>query len=194
MIDLKAECDRLKADLAGRGVPDGLVEALREASAFIDSVRNGERPTIRYPMADELDGFAAMLAAAPQPPAQPAHEGRSDAEIIAQTEEVAALLALTYGGSVIAAGATYRESNHPKAQRCWDTACKIQEILTATDVENALADDGVAFVKTAPPAQPERKPMTDSEMDQTIFDCGISRTGKDICRAIEAFHNIKETK
>ena len=70
----------------------------------------------------------------------PPAAARSDAEIVAQTEEVAALLALTYDGSTIADGVLYRKSTHPLAIRCWDTACKIQEILTATDVENALAE------------------------------------------------------
>lgn len=39
-----------------------LVEALREAAAFIHAVNTGEKPEVRYPLADELDGYAAILA------------------------------------------------------------------------------------------------------------------------------------
>ena len=44
-------------------VPDGLIDALREASAFIHDVNHGLKPQTRYPLPDELDGFAAILTA-----------------------------------------------------------------------------------------------------------------------------------
>ena len=39
----------------------GLVEILKEASEFIHAVHIGTVPNIRYPLVDELDGFAEML-------------------------------------------------------------------------------------------------------------------------------------
>ncbi len=41
----------------------GLVGALKEAAAFIHAVHTGEQPIVRYPLPDELDGFAAMVDA-----------------------------------------------------------------------------------------------------------------------------------
>ena len=47
-------------------VPEGLTDALREAAKFIHAVHLGDKPDIRYPLPDELEGFAAMLAASPK--------------------------------------------------------------------------------------------------------------------------------
>ena len=50
-----------------------------------------------------------------------------------------------------------------------------------------------AYATTAVMAdRAERKPMTDMEIDATMYECGLCMTGKDISRAVEAFHNIKE--
>ena len=64
---LQAELAALKAGAQQVAVPQGLVEILIEASTFIHAVHNGATPKTRYPIVDELDGFAHMLAAAPQP-------------------------------------------------------------------------------------------------------------------------------
>jgi hypothetical protein len=63
-----------------------LVAALLEASAFIHAVNTGEKPEVRYPLSDELDGFAAILSkAAPQPveakPAMPFVPWSKEAEM-----------------------------------------------------------------------------------------------------------------
>lgn len=65
---------------------------------------------------------------------------RTDAQIVEQTEMVAALLAEQFDGSAQTEGATYREAAHPNAQRCWKVACRLQELLTDTDVQNAVAE------------------------------------------------------
>jgi len=49
-------------------VPDGLIDALREASEFISAVHYGAVPQTRYPLPDELDGFAAILTAQGEKP------------------------------------------------------------------------------------------------------------------------------
>lgn len=64
---------------------------------------------------------------------------RTDAEIVAQTEELAAFLANEFFDSTLTSG-TYREATAIKARQCWDAACHIQEMLTATDPENAVAE------------------------------------------------------
>jgi hypothetical protein len=35
------------------------------------------------------------------------------------------------------------------------------------------------------------EPLSDEELDQLMFDCGLSATARDIARAIEAHHGIK---
>jgi hypothetical protein len=43
---------------------------------------------------------------------------------------------------------------------------------------------------TTPAAQ--SKPLTNEQMDELVFNCGISATARDIARAIEQAYNIKE--
>lgn len=66
---------------------------------------------------------------------------RSPALIVDETERLAGLLASRFHGSKLTRG-TYRESTNPKAQKCWKVACEIQELLTQTDPENAVAELG----------------------------------------------------
>lgn len=42
-----------------------LIAALKEAAAFIHAVNTGSEPVTRYPLADELEGFAAFLQSTP---------------------------------------------------------------------------------------------------------------------------------
>lgn len=65
--------------------------------------------------------------------------GRTAAQIVQRTEELAAALNSWRWGGVLESG-TYRESENVKAQWCWQMACKAQEILTDTDPENAAAE------------------------------------------------------
>lgn len=79
----------------------------------------------------------ALLVAAPQPAEQ---QPRSAATIVEQTEQVAATLATALFGSELPAGENFRESENLRAQACWRVAADIQEQLTDTDVENAVAE------------------------------------------------------
>ena len=67
--------------------------------------------------------------------------GRTDQEIVDQTEALAVWL-MSWGFSLIfepEPNAPIRKSSHPIAKRCWSAACHIQEMLTATDPENSVA-------------------------------------------------------
>jgi hypothetical protein len=62
---------------------------------------------------------------------------RTDQKIVDQTEELAKAIARTEGFSFTE---PCRESSNPRLQHFWKTACMAQEVLTGTDVENALAN------------------------------------------------------
>jgi hypothetical protein len=64
---------------------------------------------------------------------------RTAEQIVAQTEELAAALNTWRWGGRLESG-TYRTTPNPKAQWCWQMACKAQELLTATDPENAVSE------------------------------------------------------
>lgn len=69
---------------------------------------------------------------------------RTDEEIVAQTEELAVWLLSWCFNHQSETKAPMRTSKHPFAERSWLAACHIQEMLTATDVQSAVAevDDG----------------------------------------------------
>lgn len=65
---------------------------------------------------------------------------RTDKEIVEQTEALAVYL-LAWGFNHQPETSTpLRDSAHPFAQRAWVAACHIQEMLTDTDPENAVAE------------------------------------------------------
>jgi hypothetical protein len=66
--------------------------------------------------------------------------GRTDQQIVDQTEELAVWLLSWCFNHQPETDAPMRESAHPFAERCWAAACHIQEMLTATDPENAVAE------------------------------------------------------
>lgn len=69
---------------------------------------------------------------------------RSDDEIVAQTEELAAmLLAWRWEQQPESPDTQFRHSLNARAQNCWSAACRIQDMLTGTDAENAadVVDD-----------------------------------------------------
>ena len=75
------------------------------------------------------------------------NDGRSDSEIVQQTEVLAAVLALWKWGLELEDGSQpFRDTLNRKGAECWRLACEIQEMLTQTDVYNAVAivDDGGA--------------------------------------------------
>lgn len=67
---------------------------------------------------------------------------RTDQEIVDQTEELA-LNFMHYFYDEVPIGSvepsTFRDSEDTRAQRCWSAACFAQELLTQTDVSNAVA-------------------------------------------------------
>lgn len=65
---------------------------------------------------------------------------RSDQEIVDQTEELARVLMSWAHGRTPSPGVLMRSTIDPRGQSCWAMACKIQDLLTATDVGNALAE------------------------------------------------------
>ncbi|MEO8298776.1 MAG: hypothetical protein ABI574_13315 [Burkholderiales bacterium] len=75
-------------------------------------------------------------AARPEVPAT----GRTNAEIVAQTEWLAAYLMRETYQRVAFGEVALRYSTNPRAQHCWRMACAIQEGLTATDPMNAVAE------------------------------------------------------
>lgn len=68
--------------------------------------------------------------------------GRTAAQIVQQTEELALMLmreVYQREPTGQAAPAT-RDSADPRAKHCWQMACKAQSLLTATDPEDALSE------------------------------------------------------
>lgn len=104
----------------------------------------------------------------PQSATDTGSSNRSDNLIVDQTEQVAAMLASTMFSCELDEGELYRESTHPKAIACWNAACAAQDIITGTDVENAVAmleceDDH---------EQPTNQPAPDTALLEA-FDAGM---------------------
>ena len=83
---------------------------------------------------------------------------RTDVEIVEQTEKLAGMLMRTIHRREKADDlSNFRASTDARAQHCWTFACEIQEMLTDTDPENAVAEiDGIDAAEhgqpvTAPP-------------------------------------------
>lgn len=66
--------------------------------------------------------------------------GRTDQEIVEETEALAKWLMAWSFNHRPTTKAPIRQSEHPFAKSCWAAACHIQEMLTATDPENAVAE------------------------------------------------------
>lgn len=66
--------------------------------------------------------------------------GRTDQEIVDETEALAKWLMAWSFNHRPTTNAPIRQSEHPFAKSCWAAACHIQEMLTATDPENAVAE------------------------------------------------------
>jgi hypothetical protein len=93
--------------------------------------------------------YTTPPAAQTEPVQEPV--GRTDQQIVDQTEELAVWL-LSWGfNRKPETCEPMRESEHPMAKRCWSAACHIQEMLTSTDPENSVAE---LDVDATPPAQP----------------------------------------
>ena len=67
--------------------------------------------------------------------------GRTDREIVDQTEELAGLLMRTFHRREKADPlSTFQGTQDIRASQCWQIACQIQEMLTDTDPMNAVAE------------------------------------------------------
>jgi hypothetical protein len=65
---------------------------------------------------------------------------RTEQQIVDQTEGLAVWLLSWCFNHQPETSTPMRKSTHPFAERCWAAACHIQEMLTATDPENAVAE------------------------------------------------------
>jgi hypothetical protein len=80
------------------------------------------------------------------PPAAPVpltdeRVGRTDREIVDQTDELAGFLMRAFHRREKADPlSTFRGTQDTRAQHCWQIACQIQEMLTDTDPMNAVAN------------------------------------------------------
>ncbi|WP_427183650.1 hypothetical protein ACL598_17750 [Bordetella bronchialis] len=144
--------------------------AMRAAAAIASKGPNGEVPIL-------------VLRAAPPAPSQqaPAAEPvRTDAQIVAQTEELARLLMLEVYSREAPADMLFRDAEDPRGRHVWQLACKAQEILTATDPENAVAalDDAAPAAESVYP-----QPCTDlryhDEFRRGWNACLTEATGSD---------------
>ena len=71
----------------------------------------------------------------------PWRELRSEQEIVDQTEKLAELFMALFQQRVKEdSSTTMRGSSDMRAQHCWTVACRVQEMLTQTDPENAAAE------------------------------------------------------
>jgi hypothetical protein len=84
---------------------------------------------------------------------EPVPAARTDQQIVDQTEELAVWLLSWCFNHQPETDTPMRESTHPFAERCWAAACHIQEMLTATDPENSVAE---LDVDDTPPAAPAK--------------------------------------
>lgn len=113
----------------------------------------------------ENERLAALVDAqqpAPSAAAATVGHGRTDAEIVAQTVELTKYL-LSWKWGLETEGDVSRiwESGNTKALVCWNAACHIQDLLTQTDVWNAVAElDGAS--STAPKADSQPAPVLTS--------------------------------
>jgi hypothetical protein len=88
-----------------------------------------------------LSALQAAPAAQPDVPLTDEQVGRTDREIVDQTEELAGLLMQAFHRREKADPlSTFRGTQDIRAQHCWQIACQIQEMLTDTDPMNAVAE------------------------------------------------------
>ncbi len=67
---------------------------------------------------------------------------RSDEQIINQTNAIARIIYSGMGYTVSDEFKFYTETKnrHPHEVNCWNSACKIQELMTSTDPNDALCN------------------------------------------------------
>jgi hypothetical protein len=131
-----------------------IIEALNAAREALINHAENHREVDRA--LDKIDAAKRQLADQ-QALATPVQEpiGRTDRQIVDQTEELAVWLLSWLFNHQPETDTPMRESTHPFAERCWAAACHIQEMLTATDPENAVAE---LDVDDTPPAPKKGQP------------------------------------
>lgn len=152
---------RLAGEAPGHGLPDWPEDLVTyaERKAYQRGIADARRiAKADEPMRKHVEGFAAKggwqkdsgegafefiqrisyaqgLVDAKEP------VGRSEQEIVDQTEALAkSLLQEFFNHEPVDQTQNFRHSEHPFARKCWLVACQIQEMLTATDPENAAAE------------------------------------------------------
>lgn len=117
---------------------------------------------------------------------------RTDEEIVEQTNALARL-ALTYigTGNEVPEGHKFYDEPDPRSQKAWQFACEVQELLTATDPNDAVA--------ALPEPEPEpRYLVVPYQRDQgdTYVVVDTVRKGTIIARSIgnspEAIKDLKD--
>jgi hypothetical protein len=162
--------DRMRAALSNpaQPAPDAFREALQEECDLLlipmpadprEAVKAVVAANVRIALDPAVSREAQALIDQGKA-AQPQGAGdavRTDEVIVQQTEELAAWLMHWRWEQEPDGAVQFRNTQNTKAQRCWDAACHIQELLTATDVENAVAcvDDAPAASQQAAQAVPE---------------------------------------
>jgi hypothetical protein len=184
---LEGDC---KQRLDKRTMPDWevvnqlAVESLSYITQYLKIETYGKSTT-----KDDLKAMAEINfrppAAQPAPVQEPV--GRTDQQIVDQTEELAVWLLSWCFNHQPETDAPMRESAHPFAERCWAAACHIQEMLTATDPENAVAELDVD--DTPPAAQRQFVGLTDeeiTELEETTTCLANESWLRNLTHAIEA--------
>jgi hypothetical protein len=145
----KAFADLVRADARKQVALDKKAENARELGLDYEPVLK-DNSNYRYDPPE----------AQPAPVQEPV--GRTDQQIVDQTEELAVWLLSWCFNHQPETDTPMRESTHPFAERCWAAACHIQEMLTATDPENAVAELDVDATPPAAQPAPVQEPETDS--------------------------------
>jgi len=146
-------------DDASRAIKQALAAPVQKPTGYWDGEFSDDGGAILYEVPQE-SLFGRKYPNIPlytTPPAAPVpltdeRVGRTDREIVDQTDELAGFLMRAFHRREKADPlSTFRGTQDTRAQHCWQIACQIQEMLTATDPENAVAE---LDVDATPPAQP----------------------------------------
>lgn len=87
--------------------------------------------------------LARLTAQAVDAPAQARDATRTEQQIVEETEKLAGMLmswAHQREPAKEGGGYTFRHAEDTRGRSCWNMACQIQELLTQTDPENAVAE------------------------------------------------------
>lgn len=96
---------------------------------------------------------------------------RSDKQIVDQTEDLERLLMLEFYSRESPENTLFRNADNPRGEHVWRVACQAQEMLTATDPENAVSE-----LDDAPqPAEPTDKDSLSVAAPVACFKCGHTK-------------------